>query len=88
MEAKGDHLRNPDTDDKRNVPDVLTRNFSWDQAVPAGQLQLTATGETVECALIPTQDVGARLPNLITGRSQAPGHRPEARCQAFMRCGA
>jgi type III restriction enzyme len=68
LETKGDHLQNPDTDCKRDLLDFLTQNFSWDQAVPAGQLQLTATGETVECALILMQDMGARLSNLIAGR--------------------
>jgi type III restriction enzyme len=50
------------------VLDFLTKNFSWDQAVPAGQIQLAATGETVECALILMQEMGARLPNLIAGK--------------------
>lgn len=65
METKGDHLQNPDTDYKRNVLNFLTESFRWDQAVPAGQLQIATTGETVECALVLMQDVSAELPKLI-----------------------
>ena len=48
METKGDHLQNPDTDYTRRVLNFLTESFTWDQAVPAGQLQIATTGETVE----------------------------------------
>lgn len=65
METKGDHLQNPDTDYKRNMLNFLTESFTWDQAVPAGQLQIAQTGETVECALVLMQDVSAELPKLI-----------------------
>lgn len=65
METKGDHLQNPDTDYKRNVLKFLTESFAWDQAVPAGQLQIAKTGETVECALVLMQDVPTTLPGLI-----------------------
>ena len=67
LETKGDHLQNPDTDYKREVLDFLTKSFSWDQAVPAGQLQIAMTGETVECALVLMEDVPTRLPALIAG---------------------
>lgn len=65
METKGDHLQNPDTDYKRDVLDFLTENFSWDQAVPAGQLQITMTGETVECTLVLMEDIPVKLPALL-----------------------
>ncbi|HMM07878.1 MAG TPA: DEAD/DEAH box helicase family protein [Paracoccus solventivorans] len=65
LETKGDHLQNPDTDYKRDVLNFLTENFSWDQATPAGQLQIAMTGETVECALVLMEDISARLPKLI-----------------------
>ncbi|MFN3992965.1 MAG: DEAD/DEAH box helicase [Tabrizicola flagellatus] len=65
LETKGDHLQNPDTDYKRDVLDFLTQNFSWDQAVPAGQLQIAMTGETVECALVLMEDIPERLPALL-----------------------
>ena len=68
LETKGDHLQNPDTDYKRDVLDFLTKNFSWDQAVPAGQLQIAMTGETVECALILMENVNVQLPRLIDGK--------------------
>lgn len=65
METKGDHLQNPDTDYKRNVMDFLSQNFAWNQAVPAGQLQIAMTGETVECALVLMEDIGTKLPKLL-----------------------
>lgn len=65
METKGDHLQNPDTDYKRDVLNFLTDSFAWDQAVPAGQLQIAMTGETIECALVLMQDVPVNLPKLI-----------------------
>lgn len=61
----GDHLQNPDTDYKRDVLDFLSQSFAWDSAVPAGQLQLQQTGETVECTLILMQDVPTKLPSFL-----------------------
>ncbi|WP_201281082.1 hypothetical protein [Paracoccus sp. AK26] len=66
LETKGDHLQNPDTDYKRGVMDFLSNSFSWDQTVPAGQLQIAMTNETVECALVLMEDIQAVLPKLIT----------------------
>jgi type III restriction enzyme len=65
METKGDHLQNPDTDYKRDVMNFLSQNFAWDQAVPAGQLQIAMTGETVECALVLMEEVATKLPALL-----------------------
>jgi len=65
METKGDHLQNPDTDYKRSVMNFLSQNFAWDQAVPAGQLQIAMTGETVECALVLMEEVATKLPALL-----------------------
>ncbi|WP_209424587.1 DEAD/DEAH box helicase family protein [Pararhodobacter sp. SW119] len=70
LETKGDHLQNPDTDYKQAVLQFLSDSFSWDQAVPAGQLQITMTGETVECALVLMEDVPTQLPRLIQGHGQ------------------
>ena len=67
LETKGDHLQNPDTDYKRAILDFLTESFAWDNTVPAGQLQIAMTGETVECALVLMEDVPSKLPNLIAG---------------------
>ena len=67
METKGDHLQNPDTDYKRDVLKFLMENFAWDQTVPAGQLQIAMTGETVECALVLMQEIPVRLPKLLAG---------------------
>ena len=68
METKGDHLQNPDTDYKRDVMNFLSQNFAWDQTVTAGQLQMTMTGETVECALVLMEEVPVQLPRLISGQ--------------------
>lgn len=65
LETKGDHLQNLDTEYKREVMEFLSDNFQWDQSVKAGQLTLTATGETVECVLILMQDIKNKLPDLI-----------------------
>jgi len=67
LETKGDHLQNPDTDYKAAVLKFLTESFSWDHAVPAGQLQIAMTGETVECALVLMEDIPTRLPKLVQG---------------------
>lgn len=67
LETKGDHLQNPDTDYKRDVLDFLTQSFAWDKAVPAGQLQIQKTGESVECALVLMENMHARLPALVAG---------------------
>ncbi|MDO5656776.1 MAG: DEAD/DEAH box helicase family protein [Paracoccus sp. (in: a-proteobacteria)] len=65
LETKGDHLQNPDTDYKRDLLEFLTQNFSWDQAVPAGQLEIAMTGETVECALVLMEEIPVKLPALL-----------------------
>lgn len=73
LETKGDHLQNPDTDCKREVLDFLTKSFSWDQTVLAGQLQIAMTGERVGCALVLMEDVPTRLPALIAWWSDCAG---------------
>ncbi|MGR3525226.1 MAG: DEAD/DEAH box helicase [Paracoccaceae bacterium] len=69
LETKGDHLQNPDTDYKRSVLKFLSDSFSLDQAVPAGQLQIAMTGETIECALVLMEDIPTQLPRLIQGHA-------------------
>lgn len=68
LETKGDHLQNPDTDYKRAVLNFLANSFDWDTAIPAGQLQLQKTGETVECALILMQDINSQLLGFIASK--------------------
>ncbi|RAP41847.1 hypothetical protein BYZ73_07790 [Rhodovulum viride] len=68
LETRGDHLQNPDTDYKRGVLDFLTQNYFWDQAVPAGQLQIAMIGETVECALVLMENMPSLLSKLIADR--------------------
>jgi type III restriction enzyme len=65
LETKGDHLQNPDTDYKRAVLDLLSDEFRWDTAVPAGQLQLQNTGEVMDCKLILMSDIPTQLPKLL-----------------------
>ncbi|PHQ94218.1 MAG: type III restriction endonuclease subunit R, partial [Marinosulfonomonas sp.] len=65
LETKGDHLQNPDTDYKRDLLAFLSNNFDWENAVPAGQLKLENTGETVECALILMADIKTKLPDFL-----------------------
>ena len=62
LETKGDHLRNPDTDYKRELLETLSKNFKWDDFVPAGQLELENTGEMVKCILILMSDIPTELP--------------------------
>jgi type III restriction enzyme len=53
LEMKGDQLDNLDTAYKREVLNVLSDAFAWDEVAPAGTLDLVqANGETVECDLI------------------------------------
>lgn len=66
LETKGDHLKNPDTDYKRDVLAYLSENFDWQNAVEAGQLELENNGNVVECELILMQDIQTQLPNLLT----------------------
>lgn len=61
LETKCDHLQNPDRDYKRAVLEFLTESFIWDQAVPARQLQIAMTGETVECKLMLMSDIDTQL---------------------------
>jgi type III restriction enzyme len=65
LETKGDHLQNPDRGYKKAVLSLLTKSFEWDSAVPAGQLQIEMTGESVEFALVLTQDTATAVPSLI-----------------------
>lgn len=67
LETKGDQLDNLDTAYKREVLKVLSDNFAWDTAVPAGTLELIkSTGETVEGALILMSDWPTKLPEYLT----------------------
>jgi type III restriction enzyme len=63
IETKGDQLDNLDTAYKRDVLAFLTAHFAWDDAVPAGELELVQnSGETVQCELILMSDWRAKLP--------------------------
>lgn len=62
METKGLHLQNEDTDYKRQLLETLTQNFSIDQSVRAGNLQLVVEdGTTVQCDLVFEQQWKAQL---------------------------
>ncbi len=63
LETKGDQLDNLDTAYKREVLAFLSEHFAWDDAVPAGELELVQNnGETVEGTLILMSDWRAALP--------------------------
>lgn len=65
LETKGDQLDNLDTDYKRRVMDLMSRSFSWDEAVPAGTLELVKGGETVVCALVLMSEWPTKLPQYL-----------------------
>lgn len=77
LETKGDHLQNPDTDYKAAVLSFLSDNFTWDRAVPAGQLQIELTGETIECALVLMEDAPTMLPQLIHSKTVSGPKHPD-----------
>lgn len=66
LETKGDQLDNLDTAYKRDVLDVMSKSFAWDQTLPAGTLALVQTGgETVEGTLILVSDWKTKLPGYL-----------------------
>jgi type III restriction enzyme len=63
LETKGDQLDNLDTAYKREMLQVMSDNFAWDDTVPAGTMELVGNdGRTVECTLILMSDIGTQLP--------------------------
>lgn len=67
LETKGDQLDNLDTAYKRDVLDVMSKSFAWDQTVPAGTLGLVQTGgETVEGTLILVSEWKTKLPRYLS----------------------
>ncbi|NQV58306.1 MAG: hypothetical protein HQ502_01480, partial [Alphaproteobacteria bacterium] len=70
-EPKGDHLDNLATDYKRALLSFLSGKFQWDDAMPAGELQLvTNTGESVECTLILMSEWRKTLPIFLADRPE------------------
>ena len=70
LETKGDHLDNLDTDYKRALLSFLSGKFQWDDATPAGELQLVQnTGESIECTLILMSEWKAKLPSFLADRA-------------------
>lgn len=65
LETKGDQLDNLDTAYKRAVLDFLTEKFAWDDAAPAGTLELVKGGESIECALVLMSEWKAKLPSYL-----------------------
>lgn len=68
LEMKGQHLAgNEDTEYKKSVLELLSQNFSWDQTVPVGKLNLVHSDrDTVECDLVLMNEWKTRLPNFTT----------------------
>lgn len=69
LETKGDQLDNLDTAYKRDVLSFLSDHFRWDDAIPAGELELVKNGETVEGALILMSDWKSKLPDYLRTKS-------------------
>ena len=66
LETKGDQLDNLDTAYKREMLSFLSDRFSWDDGVPAGELELVRNdGDTVQCTLILMSEWQAKLPTYI-----------------------
>lgn len=68
LEMKGQHLAgNDDTEYKRALLNVMTQNFTWDTALPAGTMELVRQGgETVECDLVLMNEWPRKLPGYLT----------------------
>lgn len=66
LETKGDQLDNLDTAYKREVLAFLSNHFAWDDATPAGELELVQNnGETVQGTLILMSEWKAKLPTYL-----------------------
>lgn len=67
LEMKGQHLAgNEETEYKRTLLQLMSQNFSWEEAVPAGAMQLVGkNGDTVECDLVLMSEWKTRLPSFL-----------------------
>jgi len=66
LETKGDQLDNLDTAYKREVLEFMSGTFQWDDATPAGELELVQNnGETVNCTLILMSEWKTKLPEYL-----------------------
>jgi type III restriction enzyme len=66
LETKGDQLDNLDTAYKRDVLGFLSDHFAWNDATPAGELELVQNnGETVQGTLILMSEWKAKLPAVL-----------------------
>ena len=66
LETKGDQLDNLDTAYKRALLETLTDSFTWENAVPAGSLQLAQDdGSTMECTLVLMSEWQTKLPEML-----------------------
>ena len=66
LETKGDQLDNLDTAYKRELMTFLSKNFSWDDFVPAGEIELVTNNEvTVKGALVLFSEWKTELPKYL-----------------------
>lgn len=66
LETKGDHLENDDTAYKRDLLQLLSENFDWDNSIDAGKMEVvSSSGDTVECTLILMKDIKTQLPEYL-----------------------
>lgn len=66
LETKGDQLDNLDTAYKRDVLDMMSNKFAWDDTIPVGKLELVQKGgETIEGTLTLMCEWKAKLPDYL-----------------------
>jgi len=72
LEMKGQHLAgNEDTEYKKAVLQMMSQNFSWDTALPAGTMELVRnTGEAVQCDLVLMNEWQTKLPGFLAPKDK------------------
>ncbi len=70
LETKGDYLDNLDTEYKRCLLALMSENFSWNNTLRAGELELVReNGEIVKCALVLMSEWQTNLPELLASNT-------------------
>ena len=70
IETKGDFLNEPvETGYKKELLELLSENFAWDDCVPAGEMELVQNnGDKVECALMLMSRWKTELPKYLLSK--------------------
>lgn len=68
LEMKGQHLAgNEDTEYKKALLHLMSQNFCWEEALPAGSMQLVGkNGDTIECDLVLMNEWKTILPGYLS----------------------